>query len=159
LGKVYLGQTRRARRVIGTETDQESLRPVKTRSVWRVWNQRFRDMVTLKPVREVNLVTDQERPVPEQTLGEAEESRPGESGTGRGKTRRAWNRKRKDQESLEPEERRPRESGIGRGKTRRGWNRKRVDQVSLEPEEVSLRTSGTGREKTTGIWNWKRENP
>jgi hypothetical protein len=40
--------------------------------------------------------------------------RPGESGTGREETRRVWNWKRKDPESLEPEEKRPGESGTGR---------------------------------------------
>jgi hypothetical protein len=35
---------------------------------------------------------------------EPESSRPGENGTGKEATRRVWNRKEADQESLEPEE-------------------------------------------------------
>jgi hypothetical protein len=74
-------------------------------------------------------------------LGESgtENARPGASRTQREQTRRVWNRKRADQESLEPKKSSPGESGTGIGK--------REDQGSLEPEERRRGESGTGRKK------------
>jgi hypothetical protein len=87
--------------VSGTEKDQESLEPKKTR---RVWNRKSEDQESLKPKKT--------RRVWNQKSENQESLKPK-------KTRKVCHRKSENQESLEPEEKIPEVSKTGRGNTRR----------------------------------------